>query len=792
MKILNLVIILQLVLLSTPVSGPMTSSVAYANDDCQEGMYFHPQLRRCVLNKEVQDMKYEIKNECAGKTGAALRACHEEIANKAADLEGKTAEDYEEEVKDGNLARYGLPIVISVIAAYYLLKVKKDNPQCKTGSMWLMIGGAAAALITEITAQKKFREKVETLQNEYESNMASIDNSPTIDEDSDKNQARIDQAEAMTQGQVMSIDYMIAMEEERKAVANKRKKGYLIAALAYTAAVGLAIYEQTQAGSMSFGSCSKSDTTPQPAPTQTYYTPINPKDNDQFSMDKIVLMSPEMQELTQDYAYLGKIEKEEFYEIVMRKLSDLILPSAYAEDTVVEVIEGVGTVYQSEDGSKYVIGEDGSRSQWLDGVTVTADRLPPETDNDNPAPSPDNSQIENPGQSPIVQTALKGAPQIASKQGNMIDRALRTPYIRAALAGVLAAHAWTLHKQAKDNEEESQRRINALNEIRLDFTSTGGAGLASYCTEKDRKLPSKPNCYCFNPDGTPNKMRAGRDVCILFTADHYYKKGEYSRLGGIGYNPMKGCLSSSGKINDCSYCKKNPKSCELIPAATISGFSIGGVKPYGSALKSLNDYNGGFLNASNFDEAGIERKLRAFKKANNKLSKDPKNKEFMDKVNKLKGQINKTYSQALNRMPAKTLAAITGTAQGASSSNNFQKSLDAKLSSKVKDKLKKSDVKFTAGGDDSKGSSKSNQDGDYDFGFGDDAGGMGGVQIDDEVADVMDKNFQFDNNDIHKNKSGNIFKILSIRYQRSALIRLFDDKGEYQLDEANKTDINKQ
>ena len=736
MKILNVVLIFQFLFLTSP----LTSSKTYANT-CQEGMYFHPRLQRCVLTQEVQDMKHEVRNECEGMTGASLRACHERIANTAADLEGKSADEYKEEVKKGNLARYGLPIIISVLSAYYLLKVKKDSPQCKTGSMWLMIGGAAAALITEITAQKKFKDNIEDLQSEYQTKMNELG---TSSEDGEEGP---DNAEIMTQGQVMAIDYMIEMEQEKKAVENKRKKGYLIAALAYTSAVGLAIYEQVQAGSMSFGSCSKSDTQA-PTQTQSHYTPINNHSNDSFSLEKIVLLSSEMQELTKDYTYLYKIDSDEFYEIVMRKISNFIIPKAHA-NTIINDVE-----------NKKAEIED--LKQNLEDAST-------------------------------VKTAIDGAPQMASKQGNMIDRALRTPYIRAALAGALSAHAWTLHKQAKDNEEESERRINALEDIKLDFTSTGGAGLASYCTEADRKLPSKPGCYCYNKDGSVNKMRKGRDVCIFYSMDKSYRKGEYSKLGGVGYNPMKGCLTSEGKIiNNCSYCKIRPKSCELIPAATISGFSIGSVKPYGSTLKSLNDFNDGSLNSSNFDETGIGRQVRAFQKVNKKLSSDPKNKKFMEKVNKLKGQINRAYSKAIKNMPPRTLAAIAGSAQSSAVSSSFQKSLDSKLSEKVKDKLKSKDVTFTAGGEDATAGPSTGADSEFDFGFGDSAAGEGGVEVTDDVADVMDKNYQFNNNDIHKNKGGNIFKILSIRYQRSALIRLFDEKGEYQIDEANKSDINKQ
>ncbi|MBT4790259.1 MAG: hypothetical protein HON90_01700 [Halobacteriovoraceae bacterium] len=52
----------------------------------------------------------------------------------------------------------------------------------------------------------------------------------------------------------------------------------------------------------------------------------------------------------------------------------------------------------------------------------------------------------------------------------------------------------------------------------------------------------------------------------------------------------------------------------------------------------------------------------------------------------------------------------------------------------------------------------------------------------------MKKNYNF--NDINDNSTNNIFKIITNRYHRSGLRRLFDDEGISQADEANKSEIN--
>jgi len=778
MKMLNLVIMLQLILLQSPFPNiGIESAIA---QQCQEGMYLHPKLNRCVLTKEVIETK-EGSIACQGLSGDAYRECFEKNAQSNLSEEVQNTEI--DDMKKGNFGRYAMPIVASTAAAYFLLKVKKNNPQCKTGSMWLLIGGAAAALITEISAQAKYKKKTKELMESYEEKMLTNESGEFSD----------DAAQA-TNAQTLAIEFKIEEMQARKDVATKRKKGYTIAALAYTAAVGLAIYEQTQVGSMAFGQCAATS-------QNDYYTPLN-HDQQLIDLNKLYATNPEVSEIIGESSYLDKVTQAEFYELMLRKISNFIVPQAHGQDDFPEYdpnkTYNPGDTFV-RDGQNFMMGDDGQPTYLLDEVIVTAPGgggIQPIGIKDLEQPDLEIPELDfkNPSlQPPPIDKAAQVAGEVMDKQESMIDKAIKTPYIRAALAGVLAAHAFTLRKQAKDNEENAQKIIDGIKEILIDFTNTGGAGYASYCTTEDRKLPSKPNCYCYNKDGTQNQMRKGRDVCIFYTAEKNFSKGDYNSLKGIGYNPMKSCLSNDGKIDKgCTLCSRSPKMCKIIPLKTINGISIGSTKLFGDAMKNINGFNDGSLNASNFDEAGIDRKIRAFQKANKKLASDPKNKDFMEKVNKLKSQINGAYGRALSNASPKALASISGSATGApSGSSALDSTISKNLPSKAKKKIESEGVKFTAGGSD-KTASKDTASSDYDFGFGDATAGSGGVEVQDEISEVMDKQFEFNNNDIHKNKGGNIFKILSIRYQRSALIRLFDDKGEFKADEADNTDINKQ
>jgi hypothetical protein len=66
--------------------------------------------------------------------------------------------------------------------------------------------------------------------------------------------------------------------------------------------------------------------------------------------------------------------------------------------------------------------------------------------------------------------------------------------------------------------------------------------------------------------------------------------------------------------------------------------------------------------------------------------------------------------------------------------------------------------------------------------------GAAAPTTDQQVAEVMGQDFNYGQNDITKSDS-NLFQILSNRYQRSGMRRLFDDKQTTAADPANKKDI---
>jgi hypothetical protein len=74
-----------------------------------------------------------------------------------------------------------------------------------------------------------------------------------------------------------------------------------------------------------------------------------------------------------------------------------------------------------------------------------------------------------------------------------------------------------------------------------------------------------------------------------------------------------------------------------------------------------------------------------------------------------------------------------------------------------------------------------------DFGMSDDQA----AQQEAQVAEVMGKNLDYGGTDINNSSKANIFEVLTNRYQRSGMKRLFDENNSAPVEAPSKTEINK-
>jgi hypothetical protein len=259
-------------------------------------------------------------------------------------------------------------------------------------------------------------------------------------------------------------------------------------------------------------------------------------------------------------------------------------------------------------------------------------------------------------------------------------------------------------------------------------------------------------------------------------------KFNFNKNSLAGTKGPVGCLNNKNKFDEKCSCRsqKDPKTgkntCQKmsmnmkfpIPQINAAGSQVGG---------ALNDIYSGNFDSANF--GGLGNTYGAMRKVKDAILKkigDPNlikaanasEKGMIDSINS-----NSNLNQSMppfNSAPAPLPTSGSAKEQVAAMEKELKKASD--------DSVKMAAVPAGAlpglGADDG-----------FNLEMGDE--NAGGVV--EESSGIMAQNFDYGDNDITLNPGANIFEVLSVRYKRSAMRRLFDTEGKLQADEANESDI---
>lgn len=723
-----------------------TNSVANAQaQSCPSGQFWDTRVNRCMITLNNAEAKQEAAR-CQGLTGDEFKECfNKNAANTVSDLEEDgDMKTYENGFKKGNAGKIIIPLAVSLLTAYYLFLNKKKFEGCKNTSLWLMFGAGAAGFIGEVSAQITYNSKTKNLADEYKEKMKDAGGEKKYQD--------------MTDNQTLAFDYLIEAEEARKSAEKIRKGAYTLSALLYAGTVAMAVVETAQVG-FGFGA----------ACPGTKTSSLNQKDH----YNRLVVFNKELS----GYEYVDHMTFDEYVEVITRKLVNKLSPISVAfAQTTNNNDEDV--VYDGEEGNVLTNALGNSDPTTL---IETVNKVVKDPNSQNTTGKPEDL-VKKLGND-------KGMQKFGEKSLGAIDKAMATPYIRAAIATVLGLYANKLRIDARDNIEIAQNRIDALTKIRDDFVASGGAGLAM-CKDDDREDSSKPHCFCYTEDGNFDDSKRKLTICKQLAVKFDLKQAKKYGWKHGAMDNVKVCVDEGNNLDTFCKCKsKKSKSgkgnaCTKISSRlNISG--LGGnswLKGLSAPADSLLNGN---LDGSQLDTSDLNNKAMALQKKLKKMEKDPKYSKAMKKINdtglKLQQAHKSWFKKSFPNGAPRSLAS-----KSLGSSAPIPTSAKDVIKAAEKNVAKSNEVKYKDGG--KLGAAKKSEDS-LDFGWGDE-GAKGGVKIDD-IAKVMDKNYAI-KGDINKNPSHDIFKILSNRYQRSGLRRLFDTEGVSVADEADSTDINEQ
>lgn len=703
------------------------SSLSFAQD-CEDGKYFNPTLNRCVIKENIISAKSEA-HECANLEGEAYKECFHNNAKESLD---KAKSDGEISDSKKPSASYGVPAIVTLGSAYFLFMNKEALQGCSTTSMWLLLGGGVTSFAGELISQHKYRKATKNLVTKYNEKMesSSTDNEKEISN--------------LTQNQMVAYDFQIDQEKARKSAHSTRASTYQMAAGLYTASLVASLYEMYTYGSVE--GC---------AANTVQYTP----------MDHKLPIAPFMNYFSSEIYYLSEISNLEFIELLTRKAYKGLGINAYASD-----LSAAQSTAQAA-----------AKTQVKEGVTQAVAEI-----NAQNAASIKNSVAKTLSEKPVFETS----PETLGKDlgvKDKINNAVKDARFRAAFAGVLAGYSISVANKAKKEKEKAQKRIDFINKLKEEFALTGGAGF-KICSEDDRKKVSMPACYCYLDSGERDPSKANSTTCqnTWNNGDKYGKANDYDFDGQFSDADIKACTTNDAKIDPSCKCKsvKNSKAddaCMSISGKLNLG-QLGSIKPLTSTMQDATKFVGGQISSSDLKPATTKQMIARLDNLKGQLVKKPDIKKYNDQIKSLEGKLKANFGKTAKRMIASGRATIpSNSLLGNSNSSNDSKTQTPKdLIEKTKNdlgQLKKTKRFF-----------KKNTQSDWDnFDLGSNSGGVEIENQADELAKVMEKDFNF--NDISQNKSHNIFKIISNRYQRSGLRRLFDDKGVSQADSSDGKDI---
>lgn len=527
-----------------------------------------------------------------------------------------------------------------------------------------------------------------------------------------------------------SFELLAQAEDNLAATAKKKSTFYMIAGLAFTAAAGLAIFEGSNQVTAAVSSCPPS---PSPVPA----TPDSPKMEAHIEFEKI-----------KNLKWKNQIEKQVAYNISQaRSLSEFneILKEAGGNASV-------DSFNRNSNGIKKL--EDPSALEFMkETYKVVMSNL-------------------NPFSKAHAQAGTVGAVGGAAAGyvfAESIRNMMTNPYARAAIGGVLAGMSLIMYNHAKKQAEASNNRAEVLRKMKANLLANTGAVYT--CRSADREDPAKPDCYCYTSTNEKNPNRVNSDICKKKWGEIAFGKGNYLALAT---STTKGCVNSTRQFDQNCSCKKN-NSCMKVSLNGMRNVSPGTMSMYAQGLQPLNNATNGNFGSSNVDPASLANQATKLQAFNDKLIKSLKPADG----NKI-ASLTKKFENDLNNA-----------SRGQQSSNPLFSSSSSmpsnpgEAAAMLEKELKAEGPQGIGGSDSIAVPAGGNEKKDLEFGLTtDDLAAQEG-----QLAEVMGQDLDYGQSDVTSSSKTNIFEVLSDRYKRSGMKRLFDDKNPSPVDKPGKTDV---
>jgi hypothetical protein len=734
-KILNLVLCLELIVGPMIASGGhgLLISSAYA-EDCPAGTSFDSTLNRCLTSEQTAEIMNAVSN-CNGD-----KACYKsnaENALKEAEEEGKIKKELANKGGLINTSLKAAAVAVPLTMAVMMLKKSKGGVKCSSVSIWAMLGGGVALVAGDTLANMQHKGRLKKIKKEWDEILGKDSSTtPSTTTSSTTTVPAADSKVLATEAQSQAFE-MLAKSEDSMASAAKMKTGfYGVATAAFAASAVLATLEAIKPPPANAGDICKTTPVDAGSPASSIFK--KNLEETELSNYKYEMLYADLMIGSKDLATFLTLQSNWSKSIQLRSSPSIEDYKFYKNSLRDSGLEKDKNLLES------VKSIAGSVVRELSPIQSSYAQAP------NPPQAPDSKGLSN---------------------------ILLKPVTRAIFSGVLTVWAGIMTMHAMKQAKVSKNRATFLRKMKEDFNDASGS--INSCSTADRGNPANPNCYCYTASGSRNSERANSSVCTaLFTG-----KSANTVAGNYLLNSeveAQGCISSSGSTDSTCACRST-NTCLKATSVGLGSINPGAFSMLSSPLTAVDSLGNGTLDAASVNgSASVSNASRLLDAANKLASKNKQGEEILKNKNKTADSINKGFTKSGSGLSGSDLLG-----SGASSFGNMTPSqAAAELEKDLKDADASgiTEVKseaITAG-------APSQPDEQLDFGVS--ASDLAAQEG--QMAQVMGQNLDYGANDINNSSTTNIFEVLSNRYQRSGMRRLFDDEGKAKAEPASKSDIN--
>lgn len=804
-KFLTLLVCFELIVAPLGSNLGIINNFAQAQStSCPTGLTYDAGLNRCITTDQAAQVLNATRN-CGGNMD-----CYRQQATDALN-NSKVPESRQVNKFVSGLTK-GAALLLPIIMAENLYKLKIMKNVCGKMSYWLMVGAGVSMILGDIIINYSHYNRLSKIKEEW----GKVVNPTSVTGDKDK------QEELSINAQSEAFQKLADAEGSMAKAANEKQILYNVAAAAYAAAAIVAGLELIQIDGWT--KCKKVKTNSEIS--KEYQKTIQERNKKMMEeikasrekMDKVIQeqklfqpkpgmfkvlksdpgINPEMKiqhnfrhvsnlenldlGLDSDKQFLNSLSKPFIQNIIGSKnFTDLIMnqkalekthssPSLDEYDEINHSIGEINEIVKDAPGAFELFKT--VTTKIMTEMNPIQDVIAEDENKSNAAMAFEQDGKAFEGWGYLVGAAALAGGMLLGDWAEKFNDFMLSSWGRVIVGGVLGTTTFFLARHAGKVEEEANVRKEKLLQLKQEFNVA--ASSIDTCKSEDRENPGKPNCYCYTPENQRNPNRYNSQVCSQLWAGanvNFKKSPNYS-------SNQKVCLTKSYDPDPLCSCQKTA-SCLKANLGNMQGVNAGTFSMLNSGLAPINSLTSGEASLGqlgNTNPGGTAiRMLSAVDKLVASKPMAP-HKGLIDKgVKELTTSMNKAAAQ----IPQQSLASLGGSA----------------LPTSAKDAARMLEKEFTPptspttvnGNQGTIVTPTGSEEKFPDFGVSDDPAG----QQESQVAEVMGKNLDYGGTDINNTPGANIFEVLTNRYQKSGMRRLFDENDTTPAEAPSQTEINK-